>query len=81
MENRDSQEKLRGEIEKQIAEMAGQFLWRHKAIQVNERQPFRLASGDFVPIYIKRHNRLDKCLQNYAVTTSGAPYMRQFINP
>ena len=52
MENRDSQEKLRGEIERQIAEMAGQFLWRHKAIQVNERQPFRLASGDFAPIYI-----------------------------
>ena len=52
MENQDSQEKLRGEIERQIAEMAGQILWRHKAIQVNERQPFRLASGDFAPIYI-----------------------------
>ncbi len=52
MENRDSQEKLLGEIEKQIAEIAGHFLWRHKAIQVNEGQPFRLASGAFTPIYI-----------------------------
>jgi len=52
VENRDSHEKLLGEIERQIAEMAAQFLWRHKAIQVNESQPFRLASGAFTPIYI-----------------------------
>ncbi len=32
--------------------MASQLLWRHKVVQVNEKEPFRLASGEFAPIYI-----------------------------
>ena len=52
MEKTATQEKLLKEIDRKIAEIAGQFLWHHKAIEVNERQPFRLTSGDLTPIYI-----------------------------
>lgn len=52
MENTGKQDKLLNEIDSSIAEMAGRFLWHHQAIQVNERQPFRLSSGDLTPIYI-----------------------------
>ena len=45
MEKTATQEKLLKEIDRKIAEIAGQFLWQHKAIEVNERQPVRLASG------------------------------------
>ena len=47
-----AQKKLLKEMDRTIAELASQFLWRHKAVQVNEEEPFRLASGDFAPIYI-----------------------------
>ena len=51
-EKRAVQDKLLKEMERKIAELASQFLWRHKAVQVNEQEPFRLASGDFAPLYI-----------------------------
>ncbi len=44
--------KLLKEMDRKIAEMASLFLWHHKAVQVNEKEPFRLASGEFAPIYI-----------------------------
>jgi orotate phosphoribosyltransferase len=39
-------------IQKKISEITGQLLWHHQAIAVNEESPFRLASGDFAPLYI-----------------------------
>jgi orotate phosphoribosyltransferase len=45
-------EKLLKEMDRKVAEITSQFLWRHKAVQVNEKEPFRLASGEFAPIYI-----------------------------
>ncbi len=46
------EKKLLKEMDRKIAEMTSLFLWRHKAVQVNEKEPFRLASGEFAPIYI-----------------------------
>ncbi len=46
------EEKLLKEMDRKIAEIASQLLWRHQVVQVNEEEPFRLASGDFAPIYI-----------------------------
>ena len=46
------EDKLLKEMDRKIAEMASQFLWRHKAVQVNEKEPFQVASGEFAPIYI-----------------------------
>ena len=40
------------QIQKSIAEFTGQLLWHHQAIAVNEESPFRLASGDYAPLYI-----------------------------
>jgi orotate phosphoribosyltransferase len=40
------------QIQNNIAEMTGQLLWHHQAIAVNQESPFRLASGDFAPLYI-----------------------------
>ncbi len=45
-----AQKKLLKEMDRTIAELTSQFLWRHKAVQVNEKEPFRLASGEFAPI-------------------------------
>lgn len=39
-------------IQKNIGEITGQLLWHHQAIAVNQESPFRLASGDFAPLYI-----------------------------
>ena len=39
-------------IQNNIAEITGQLLWHHQAIAVNQESPFRLASGDFAPLYI-----------------------------
>ncbi len=46
------EEKLLTEMDRRIAEMTSQLLWQHKVVQVNEQEPFRLASGNFAPIYI-----------------------------
>ncbi len=40
------------QIQKSIAEVTAQLLWHHQAIAVNQEDPFRLASGDFAPLYI-----------------------------
>ncbi len=46
------EEKLLTAMDRRIAEMTSQLLWQHKVVQVNEQEPFRLASGNFAPIYI-----------------------------
>ena len=46
------EENLLKEMDRKIAEITSQLLWQHKVVQVNEQEPFRLASGNFAPIYI-----------------------------
>jgi len=46
------EENLLKEMDRKIAEITSQLLWQHQVVQVNEKEPFRLASGDFAPIYI-----------------------------
>ncbi|MDA2933177.1 orotate phosphoribosyltransferase [Acidobacteria bacterium AH-259-D05] len=40
------------QVEKNMAQITGRLLWHHQAIEVSEEHPFRLASGDFTPVYI-----------------------------
>lgn len=38
--------------DQKIAEIISQLLWEHRAVQVRDAEPFRLASGNFAPVYI-----------------------------
>ena len=38
--------------DRKIAEIISQLLWEHRAVQVRDSEPFRLASGNFAPLYI-----------------------------
>ncbi|MEE2822718.1 MAG: orotate phosphoribosyltransferase [Acidobacteriota bacterium] len=44
--------KLDGQIQKSLAAITSQLLWYKQVVTVNEKTPFRLASGEFAPIYI-----------------------------
>jgi orotate phosphoribosyltransferase len=39
-------------IEQQICQLLALLLWKQQVIQVREKEPFRLASGNFSPIYV-----------------------------
>lgn len=38
--------------DQKIAEVVSLLLWEHQAVQVRDSEPFRLASGNFAPLYI-----------------------------
>lgn len=38
--------------DQKFAEIISQLLWEHRAVQVRDSEPFRLASGNFAPLYI-----------------------------
>ena len=38
--------------DQKIGEIISQLLWEHRAVQVRDSEPFRLASGNFAPLYI-----------------------------
>ncbi len=43
---------LTGDLQQRLSECAALWLWELAAIQANSAQPFRLASGNFSPLYV-----------------------------
>lgn len=53
MDQRDGlREQLKGPILSRLRQAAALCLWEKGAVKVDTRQPFRLASGNFSPIYV-----------------------------